>query len=54
MWKTITAILALTAINCVMLLTGHNGQATVLICSGIAGLGGYAIMKDKIKEHNEN
>ncbi len=40
-WTTITAIIALAAIEIVALLKGINGAYLAIVITAVAGLGGY-------------
>lgn len=44
-WTTITAILALLALETVALLKGVNGAYLSIVITAIAGLGGYQVGK---------
>ncbi len=40
---TCVAIVGIAAVECVALLTGHNGVVLALVVAALAGLGGYEI-----------
>ena len=44
-WKSITAILCLTAIEITALLKGINGVLLAAVIAAVAGLGGYVVAK---------
>ncbi|MBA7572609.1 hypothetical protein ES708_14392 [subsurface metagenome] len=44
-WTTITAIIALAALEIVALLKGVNGAYLAIVITAIAGLGGYQVGK---------
>lgn len=44
-WTTITAIIALLALETVALLKGVNGAYLAIVITAIAGLGGYQVGK---------
>lgn len=44
-WKICTAIIGLVVLECVALLTGHNGTVLRLVIIAIAGLGGFSLAR---------
>lgn len=50
--KTYIAIIGLTVLESIALVTGHDGLLFSLIVAAVSGLGGYAIhdKKEEIKE----
>ena len=45
--KVLYAISAITALEALALILGHNGTILSLVVAGLAGLGGYELAKRK-------